>query len=80
MELRTKTGIVDVGARTAKLKWDWTGHVCQMHAERWANLATEWLPQDGFRGRGRPKTRWRDDLDDHDRGEWWKKGEAFAQQ
>ncbi|XP_047989820.1 uncharacterized protein LOC125229086 [Leguminivora glycinivorella] len=33
-ELRSRTRVVDVGAKTAKLKWDWAGHVCRMHPER----------------------------------------------
>ncbi|XP_063636081.1 uncharacterized protein LOC134806684 [Cydia splendana] len=30
-ELRSKTRVVDVGVKTARLKWDWAGHVCRMH-------------------------------------------------
>ncbi|XP_047998342.1 uncharacterized protein LOC125235798 [Leguminivora glycinivorella] len=37
--LRSKTRIADVGERTARLKWDWAGHVCRMHPDRWASLA-----------------------------------------
>lgn len=29
-----KTGITDVGKKTARLKWDWAGHVTGMHQER----------------------------------------------
>ena len=28
--LRSKTQIVDVAIKAAKLKWDWAGHVCRM--------------------------------------------------
>ena len=86
--LRSKTGIVDVGVKTARLKWDWAGHVCRMHPQRWAKLATEWAPE-GSRRRGRPRRRWRDDLDVFlnnwleitlNREDWKLRREAFAQQ
>ncbi|CAG9137233.1 unnamed protein product [Plutella xylostella] len=64
--LRSQTRIVDVGVETAKLKWNWAGHVCRMHPDRWAKIATEWVPGDGRRRRGRPRRRWRDDLDKFD--------------
>ncbi|CAB0027912.1 unnamed protein product, partial [Trichogramma brassicae] len=61
--IRSKTGIFDVGRKAAKLKWDWAGHVCRMPQDRWARLATEWIPAGWRRKRGRPRTRWSDDLD-----------------
>ncbi|KAI8421512.1 hypothetical protein MSG28_009555 [Choristoneura fumiferana] len=87
--LRSKTRVTDVGVKTAKLKWDWAGHVCRMHPDRWARIVTEWDPRDGHRSRGRPKRRLRDDLSAfqldwlvhaQNREEWRRKGEAFAQQ
>jgi hypothetical protein len=39
--LRSKTRIADVDAKTARLKWDWASHVCRMHPDRWANVATK---------------------------------------
>ncbi|XP_063619663.1 uncharacterized protein LOC134792323 [Cydia splendana] len=87
--LRSKTRIADVGEKTARLKWDWAGHVYRMHPERWASLlATRWMPVEGL-GRGRPKRKWRDDLDSFrnnwpeeapNRESWKLRGEAFAQQ
>lgn len=62
--LRSKTGISDVGVAIAKLKWNWAGHVCRMNPDRWARIATEWVP-DGRRKRGRPRRRWRDDFDSY---------------
>ncbi|XP_061723667.1 uncharacterized protein LOC133529882 [Cydia pomonella] len=41
--LRSKTRIADVGEKTARLKWDWAGHVYRMHPERWASIATKWM-------------------------------------
>ena len=87
--LRSKTGIVDVSKKAARLKWDWAGHVSRMHNDRWAKVSTRWLPEDGRRRRGRPRKRWRDDLDAYREGwfevaqeksTWKELGEAFAQQ
>ncbi|XP_063618711.1 uncharacterized protein LOC134791591 [Cydia splendana] len=85
---RSKTRIADVGEKTTRLKWDWAGHVCRMHPDRWASIATKWMPQKKP-GRGWPRRRWRDDLDAFISG-WPEKalqrelcksgGEAFAQQ
>lgn len=41
--LHSKTGILDVGIKAAKFKWDWVGHV---NTERWAKAITEWIPTD----------------------------------
>ncbi|KAL0852533.1 hypothetical protein ABMA27_017019 [Loxostege sticticalis] len=86
--IRSKTGIVDVGVKAAKLKWEWAGHVCRMHPDKWTQIVTQWTPEDGYRRRGRPKKRWHDDLVNH-AGDWqalalnrdaWKDlGETFAQ-
>ncbi|PZC72867.1 hypothetical protein B5X24_HaOG210392 [Helicoverpa armigera] len=87
--IRSRTGVADVGRKAATLKWNWAGHVSRMHPERWATIITQWTPQDGHRRRGRPRKRWRDELDafrpdwwtrSKDREEWKRDGEAFAQQ
>lgn len=87
--LRSKTQIADVGVKAAKLKWDWAGHVCRMPDELWARITTLWRPPDVKRQRGRPRRRWRDELDAYskawstlalDREEWKKGREAFALQ
>uniref|UniRef100_A0A2H1VGL6 SFRICE_021038 n=1 Tax=Spodoptera frugiperda TaxID=7108 RepID=A0A2H1VGL6_SPOFR len=87
--LRSKTQIADVGQKAASLKWNWAGHVCRMSDERWAKLTTEWSPLNVNRRRGRPRRRWRDELDAYEK-DWpqkalhrdeWKEGrEAFALQ
>ena len=52
-------------------KWAWAGRVRGMSADRWPQLVANWLPseasqRDGClkptRRRGRPQTRWEDDL------------------
>ncbi|KAJ8714787.1 hypothetical protein PYW08_004768 [Mythimna loreyi] len=87
--LRSKTQIVDVAQKAAQLKWDWAGHVCRMSSELWARKTQDWCPDTATRGRGRPRRRWRDDLDvflgnwndmASDRDKWKEWREAFAQQ
>ena len=72
--LHSKTGIVGVGKKAARLKWDWAGHANSMH-------------EVGRRRRGQPRSRWRDDLDAHCWSEvalkkrtWKDMREAFVQQ
>ena len=66
--LRSKTGIIDVGNKAARLKWNWAGHVSRMHPDRWANVTTQWVPEGGRRRRGRPRKRWKDDLEAYQSG------------
>lgn len=54
---RSMTGIADFGAKTAKLKQDWAG---LSHA---LAVMGRWVTQKGQRQQGRPKNRWRNDLD-----------------
>lgn len=86
--LRSKTLIADVAQKAAQLKWDWAGHVCRMPSDLWAYKSQNWFPEMITRGRGRPRRRWRDELDGfttnwpelaQDRDEWRKRREAFAQ-
>ncbi|KAJ2948721.1 hypothetical protein O0L34_g7979 [Tuta absoluta] len=42
--LRSKTGIIDVGKKSAKLKWDWAGHVCRMGKNNNELGAKRWSP------------------------------------
>ncbi|KAJ8727801.1 hypothetical protein PYW08_016186 [Mythimna loreyi] len=56
--LRSMTGIIDVGKKAARLKWDWAGHVSRMQGDRWASIAMQWAPAERKRRRGRPTKRW----------------------
>lgn len=42
-----KTGIIDVGEKAARLKWDWTSQPWRKYDNRWAQACTQWLPKDG---------------------------------
>ena len=68
--IRERTKIKDVVNTTKELKWKWAGHVARMKNHRWAKITTEWTPRDCKRSRGRPKRRWRDELEE-DMGTTW---------
>lgn len=29
--------------KTVKLKWDWAGHICRMHPNRWVKIVTNFI-------------------------------------
>lgn len=88
--IRQRTGVIDAIQRITYLKWNWAGHVARMTNERWTKKIMEWRPrQDAFRNRGRPPTRWTDDIkrvapnwiqDAQDRNKWRSLTEAYVQQ
>lgn len=55
--------MTEVGYLAARLKWNWAGRVCRILDELWAAISPRWIPNIGRRLRGRPKKRWRDELD-----------------
>ena len=88
-DLRRRTGVTDVVNQIRKLKWNWAGHVARMSDGRWTKRLLEWRPRLDKRSKGRPPTRWTDDLRRfagnwiqraQDRKEWAEMGEAYVQQ
>lgn len=71
-----------------KLKWKWAGHVARLEDERWTSRVTKWKGPDGKRLKGRPLTRWADDITNiagpcwtqtaQDRDKWSSLEEAFT--
>ena len=53
----------DIMEAISKLKWNWAGHVARRTDNRWTTRITFWTPRGHTRNRGRPRTRWRNDLD-----------------
>ena len=90
LEIREKTKVNDVLAEITKLKWKWAGHVARMKDNRWTVRCTEWQVRDGKRSKGRPKRRWRDDIQQwlgatwsrkaRDRQKWRDLAEGYFQQ
>lgn len=88
-DLRRRTRVTDVIIRIAKLKWSWAGHVARLSDIRWTRRLLEWRPRLDKRSRGRPPTRWTDDIKRvttnwletaRSRDKWKKLGEAYVQQ
>ena len=46
-----------------KLKWNWPGHVVRRTDNHWTTCITFWMPHGHTRNWGRPRIRWRDNLD-----------------
>lgn len=88
--IRQKTGLTDAIDRITRLKWNWAGHLARTTDGRWTKRILEWRPRaDATRSRGRPPTRWTDDIKRirrnwmkaaKDRNEWRALREAYVQQ
>ena len=88
--LRERTKLIDAVERMANLKWNWAGHVARLTDGRWTKKILEWRPrQEAYRSRGRPPTRWSDDIKRiqtnwintaQDRSRWKTLREAYVQQ
>ena len=61
-DLRRRSGVTDIIERIAILKWNWVGHMARRTDNRWTKRLLEWTPRTDKRSRGRPHTRWIDDL------------------
>ena len=85
--IRQQTGVTDITDHIRQSKHRWAGHVARLQDNRWTIRATSWVPRRWLRPRGRPKTRWRDDLSRHlgttwtrlaqDRHQWKLSREGF---
>ncbi|GBP37018.1 Putative uncharacterized transposon-derived protein F52C9.6 [Eumeta japonica] len=88
-KIRKTTKATDALNYALKLKWKWAGHVVRYTDRRWTARVTLWNGPTGKRSRGRPPTRWEDDLRQiagpnwtdiaRDRDVWASLEEAFTQ-
>ena len=89
--IREQTKVKEILDIIKEMKWRWAGHVARMKDNRWTVRVTEWTPRYGKRKRGRPSTRWRDEVERvgeniawnrtaQNRNEWKEHAEAFIQQ
>ncbi|CAH2101321.1 unnamed protein product [Euphydryas editha] len=86
--IRKKTNVIDALNYAQKLKWKWAGHVARMTDDRWTIRTTAWPGPVGYGKRGRPHTRWADDITQiagrdwvsvaRDRSTWQSLEEAFT--
>ena len=67
--IRCKTGVKDIIDR-GWCRGQWAGHVARMSNTRWAKITSEWTPSEGKRVRGRPKRRWRDNIEEVGSSQW----------
>jgi len=70
--LRAVTKLKDVRDEALKKKFKWARKVMRKEADSWAKRTTEWRPRGPRRPRGRPPTRWRDDLVKAAGPTWWR--------
>lgn len=64
--LRSKTGTIDVGKKSARFNWDWAGHVVVWMMTAGGKF---WKGAESWRRRqGLPRKRWRYDLHAHHDG------------
>ena len=90
VEVRKLTKVVDIVERVSRLKWQWAGHIARQENSRWTKRVTLWRPRQSARRRGRPPTRWADDIKSvagtnwsrvaQDRKTWKYLEEAFVQE
>jgi hypothetical protein len=60
-EIRSGTKVTDIANRTARLKWQWAGHVARQDNERCLPRILKWRPWNN-KSMGRPQKRWTDDI------------------
>lgn len=88
-KIRSITKATDALSYALKLKWKWAGHVARLTDGRWTIKTTLWEGPQGKRRRGRPLTRWEDEIKRiagpnwsqiaKDREKWSSLEEAFTQ-
>ena len=67
--IRQRTRETDIVQYVTNVKWKWTGHIAWMKDNRWTIRSTERQVKD-VRSIGRPKCRWRDDIEGQQGAVW----------
>ena len=68
--IRCKTGVTYIIETVWCMRGQWAGHVARMSNTRWAKITSEWTPREGQRVWGRPKRRWRDNIEKVSSSQW----------
>ena len=74
--IRCKTGVKDIIERVRCMRGQWAGHVTRMSNTRWAKITSEWTPREEKRVRGRPKRRWRDNIEEVGSSHWMREAQS----
>lgn len=87
--IKAKTGAKSIGYKIKKLKLKYAGHLARGDPEKWSYRCTMWDPKYQKRKRGRPATRWMDEIlrylgpcwaqTARERERWRKVTETYAQ-
>ena len=85
---KKKNKVRDIMETISKLKWSWAGHVVRRIDYCWTTCIMFWMSWKHTRNRGRPRIKWRDDLDSfikrhcvtQNLDQWRSKGKAYIQQ
>jgi hypothetical protein len=75
VNLRKRTKLKDVVVAAKELKCNWAGHVARYPDGRIPKIVENWTPVGGKRSRGRPKTRWQDEIKEKGRFMWKRKAQ-----
>ncbi len=89
--IREQTKLHDIIQAIKKKKWTWAGHISRLKDNRWTSTITEWTPRNVKRSQGKPRKRWRDDIDKYmgtvnwrqsaqNRQDWRRHAEAYILQ
>ena len=68
--IRERTKVKDVLETVRDLKSRWARHVARMEDKRLAKITTEWYPRGCKKTRGKPKRRWRDEIEEKVGNNW----------
>ena len=69
--IRSKTKVVNIIDKAQCMRGQWAGHIARTSNTRWAEMTSEWTPEkEDEHARGRPKTRWRDSIEEVGGSQW----------
>ena len=62
VEIRNRTKVEDAGFLVKKAKMSYAGRMMRTKKEKWNKRLYEWTPYGSTRKKGKPKTRWREEI------------------
>ena len=66
----SKTGVENIIERVRGMRGHWAGHVARISNTRWVKITSEWTSRELKLVRGRPKGRWRDNIEEVGSSQW----------